>query len=181
MSIEQCSYQSRKPPYSVHPVTQWVDATTIRGARAAGIVCAALLALIFIASVWVPDLIGPSRGEPQTSRMLTALILGMPLSLALALRDPVRNAGVLAVVGLGCGLLGAARVMDAYLGDEPLTSSWYLGTLLFFAIGIALVATYSRLRRPHPIVVRVVIAATLLMPAVLWLYDQASARVAARP
>ena len=181
LSIEQRAYQASQEAYSNHPVTQWVDATTIRGARAAGIVCAALLVLILAVNIWVPDLIGARRSEPETSRMLIALIFGMPLSLALALRDPVRNAGVLAVVGLGCGLLGAARVMDAYLGDEPLTSSWYLGTLLFFAIGIALVATYSRLRRPHPIVVRVVIAATLLMPAVLWLYDQASARVAARP
>ena len=179
MSIEQCSYQSRKPPYSVHPVTQWVDATTIRGARAAGIVCAALLSLIFIASVWVPDLIGTSRGEPQTSRMLTALILGMPLSLALALRDPVRNAGVLAVVGLGCGLLGATRVMNAYQAQQALTLSWYAGTVLFFGVGIALVVTYSRLRRPHPIVVRVVVAATILMPVVLWLYDLAADRVAA--
>ncbi|OLC54772.1 MAG: hypothetical protein AUH85_10965 [Chloroflexi bacterium 13_1_40CM_4_68_4] len=166
--------------YSIPSVTQWVDATTIRGARAAGIVCAALLALILIVNVWVPDLVGTKRTEPDTGRMLIALVLGMPLSLALALRDPVRNAGVLAVVGLGCGFLGAARVMNAYRGDLALTWSWYLGTVLFFAIGIALVVTYSRLRRPHPIVVRVVIAATVLMPAILWIYDTAAANVGAR-
>ena len=76
--------------------------------------------------------------------------------------------------------LGAARVMNAYRGDLALTWSWYLGTVLFFAIGIALVVTYSRLRRPHPIVVRVVIAATVLMPAILWIYDTAAANVGAR-
>jgi hypothetical protein len=113
--------------------------------------------------------------------MLIALVLGMPLSLGLALRDPVRNAGVLAVVGLGCGLLGGARVLNAYRGDQPLTFAWYLGTLLLFGIGIALVATYSRLRRPHPIVVRVVIAATILLPVVLWLYDLAALRVSGTP
>jgi hypothetical protein len=159
-------------------VTQWVDATTIRGARAAGIVCAALLAVILVVNVWAPDLVGTKRSEPDTSRLLIALILGMPLSLGLALRDPVRNAGVLAVVGLGCGLIGAARVMNAYRGDQALTIVWYAGTLLFFAIGVVLVTTYSRLRRPHPIVVRVVIAATILMPVVLWLYDLASTRAA---
>src|ERR671935_241070 len=136
MSIEQCAYHTPDSPYSVHPVTPWVDATTIRGARAAGIVCAALLALIFIASVWVPDRIGTSRGEPQTSRMLTALILGMPLSLALALRDPVRNAGVLAVVGLGCGLLGATRVMNAYQAQQALTLTWYDGTVFVAGVDV---------------------------------------------
>lgn len=161
-------------------MTQWVDATTIRGARAAGIVCAALLAVILVVNIWVPELIGTRRSEPETGRMLIALVLGMPLSLALALRDPVRNAGVLAVVGLGCGLLGAARVMNAYQGDQALTWPWYLGTLLFFLVGIALVATYSRLRRPHPIVVRVVIAATVLMPPILWLYDLAATNVGPR-
>jgi hypothetical protein len=160
-------------------VTQWVDATTIRAARAAGIVCAAVLALLVLGSVWVPELVGARRSEPETSRMLIALLLGMPLSLGLALRDPVRNAGVLAVVGLGCGLLGAARVMNAYQDNQPLTLAWYAGTILFFTIGIALVTTYSRLRRPHPIVVRVVLGATILLPLVLWLYDLAATRVAA--
>ena len=168
-------------PYSIDSVTQWVDATTIRSARAAGIVCAALLALMLLGNVWVPDLIDAKGGDAHSWRMLIALILGMPLSLALALRDPVRNAGVLAVVGLGCGLLAAARVMNAYQGDQALTLAWYLGTVLFFAVGITLVVTYSRLRRPHPIVVRVVIAATILLPVVLWLYDLTSARVSATP
>ena len=155
-------------------MTQWVDATTIRGARAAGIVCGVLLAVVLVANVWVPDLIGVGRVEADASRMVIALILGMPLSLALALRDPVRNAGVLAVVGLGCGLLGATRVMNAYEAKAEPSLAWYLGTLLFFAVGVALVATYSRLRRPHPIVVRVVIAATILAAPVLWLYDLAA-------
>jgi hypothetical protein len=39
------------------------------------------------------------------------------------------------------------------------------------------VVTYTRLRRPHPIVVRVVVVAVALMPFVLYLYDWASFQV----
>lgn len=161
-------------------MAQWVDASTIKGARAAGIACGAVIALLVVANIWAPELIGTSAREPDAGRMLIALVIGMPLSLGLALRDPLRNAGVLATVGLGCGLIGAARVMNAYRGDEALSLLWYVGTVLFFAVGVALVTTYTRLRRPHPIVVRIVIVATVLMPVVLWLYDLLVARVAAR-
>jgi len=160
-------------------MAQWVDATTIRGARAAGITCAAVLALLILANVWLPELIGTKATEPDLSRMLLALVLGMPLSLGLALRDPVRNAGVLATVGLGCGFLAAARAMSVFRGDQAITWPWYVGTLLFFGVAVALVVTYTRLRRPHPIIVRVVVVATALMPLVLWLYERAVARVSA--
>lgn len=159
-------------------MAQWVDATTIRAARAAGIACAAVLGILLLANIWFPELIGTQPTEPDVSRMLLALVLGMPLSLGLALRDPVRNAGVLATVGLGCGLLGAARVMNAFRGDQAITWPWYVGTVLLFAVAIALVVTYTRLRRPHPIVVRVVVVATALMPLALWLYEWAVDRVA---
>jgi hypothetical protein len=162
-------------------MAQWVDATTVRGARAAGIACAVILVLLIVANVWLPEVIGTKVGEPDLSRMLLALVIGMPLTLGLALRDPVRNAGVLAAVGLGCGFLGAARAMNAFRGDQAITWPWYLGTILFFVVAIALVVTYTRLRRPHPIIVRVVIVATMLMPLVLWLYEQAVGRANARP
>ncbi len=160
-------------------MAQWVDATTIRGARAAGITSASMLGLLLLANVWVPELIGTRPTEPDASRMLLALVVGMPLSLGLALRDPVRNAGVLATVGLGCGFLAAARVMNAFRGDQAITWPWYVGTLLFFAVAVTLVVTYTRLRRPHPIIVRVVVVATALLPLVLWAYEWAVGRVAA--
>lgn len=102
--------------------------------------------------------------------MLVALLIGMPLSLALALRDPIRNAGVFAVIGLGCGFLAMARTLTFILGDSS-PELWWLATAVFFIVGVALVVTYRRLRRPHPIIVRVVIAATAFMPAVLYAYD----------
>ena len=157
-------------------MAQWVDATTIRGARAAGIACAVALGLLLLANVWAPELIGTRPSEPDIGRMLLALVVGMPLSLGLALRDPVRNAGVLATVGLGCGFLAAARTMNAFRGDQAITWPWYAGTLLFFAVAVTLVVTYTRLRRPHPIIVRVVVVATLLLPVFLWAYEWAVAR-----
>lgn len=158
---------------------QWVDATTIRGARAAGIVCGTLLAALLVASVWAPQLVFWSAAHGGDDRMLLALLVGMPLSLGLALRDPVRNAGVLATVGLGCGLIAAARVLNVVVGTEPVPDVWWLGTLAFLAIAVALVVTYTRLRRPHPIIVRVVVVATALMPVFLYLYEWARRAVAA--
>lgn len=158
-------------------MAQWVDATTIRGARAAGIACATLLALLLLASIWVPELIVPAPGVSPAGRMLIALVLGMPLSLALALRDPVRNAGVLAVVGLGCGFLAGTRVVNAVRGEEVAAWPMYAAGAAFLAVAVTLVVTYTRLRRPHPIVVRVVVVAVALMPFVLYLYDWASLQV----
>ncbi len=158
---------------------QWVDATTIRGARAAGIACATLLGLLLVATVWAPQLVFSSPAHRADERMLVALLAGMPLSLGLALRDPVRNAGVFAVIGLGCGFLAASRVMSVLVGDSA-PDIWYVATLVFLTVGIALVVTYTRLRRPHPIIVRVVVVATVLMPLVLYLYDWAGRAVARR-
>lgn len=162
-------------------MAQWVDAATIRGARAAVIVCAIALSLLVVASLRWPALVFWSPERDLDRRLLLALVIGMPLSLALALRDPVRNAGVFAVIGLGCGFLSAARAMNFLVPEIAsgtrvyvqgnLFDLWLVGTILFFAIAVTLVGTYSRLRRPHPIVVRVVIAATVFLPLVLWLYD----------
>jgi len=40
-------------------------------------------------------------------------------------------------------------------------------------VGIALVVTYTRLRRPHPVIVRIVVVAVVLFPVALYLYDLA--------
>lgn len=160
-------------------VGQWVDAATIRGARVAVIACALVLSLLVVASLGWPQLVFWSPERDPEQRLLLALVIGMPLSLGLALRDPVRNAGVFAVIGLGCGFLAAARLLNFFApfgsrrvfvqADGP--QLWSLGTILFLAVAVALVVTYTRLRRPHPIVVRVVVLATVLLPLVLWLYD----------
>lgn len=160
-------------------MAQWVDATTIRAARAAGIACAALLGALLFASVWLPQIVFWSPVPGADERMLLALLAGMPLSLGLALRDPVRNAGVFAVIGLGCGFVAASRVLSV-LVREPAPELWWLATVAYLTIGVALVVTYTRLRRPHPIIVRVVVVATVLMPAALYLYELAVRAFGAR-
>jgi len=42
------------------------------------------------------------------------------------------------------------------------------------AIAAILVLTYTRLRQPHPVVVRIVIAAVVLLPVLLFAHDAAS-------
>lgn len=163
-------------------MAQFVDAATIRGARVAVSACAALLALQIVASIWWPQLVFWDPERHLGDRLLLALLLGMPVSLALALRDPVRNAGVFAVIGFACGSLAAARVLNllvpnvagrieyAFVGTSGLRDL-AIGTAVLLAAAVTLVATYTRLRRPHPIVVRVVVVATALLPVALWLYD----------
>ena len=41
------------------------------------------------------------------------------------------------------------------------------------AITITLVVTYMRLRRPHPVVVRIVVAAVVFLPLAFFLHDVA--------
>src|SRR5206468_12279046 len=86
------------------------DSATRRGARAVGIVCATLFILPVILSIAFPSafLFPPSNRIYE--RMIAAVLLAFALGLLHALRDPVRNAGVLAVVGLATGLLGGAVV-----------------------------------------------------------------------
>ena len=43
------------------------------------------------------------------------------------------------------------------------------------AISVTLVVTYTRLRRPHPVVVRIVVAAVVLLPFAFFLQDLAYA------
>ncbi|TMF61717.1 MAG: hypothetical protein E6I20_12915 [Chloroflexi bacterium] len=105
-------------------------------------------------------------------RMLGALLLAFGLGLLLALRDPSRNAGVFAVVGLATGFLGAANVY-ALLVDHADPLHWVVQVPLLAGVTAVLVVTYMRLRRPHPVVVRIVVAAVVLLPFALLLYDVA--------
>ena len=89
-------------------------------------------------------------------------------------RDPVRNAGVFAVVGLVTGVLGASIVYALLVdGADPL--HWVAQIPILAAISVTLVVTYTRLRRPHPVVVRIVVAAVVLLPFAFFLQDLAYA------
>jgi hypothetical protein len=104
--------------------------------------------------------------------MIGAILLALGLGLLLALRDPARNAGVYAVIGLVTGSMAAAIVYALLVeGADPV--HWLIQVPLLAAIAITLVVTYTRLRRPHPIVVRIVASAVVLLPVGLYLYDAA--------
>ena len=150
-----------------------VDRATLRGARAVGGLCAAAFLAPVVLSVVVPQafLFTPYHGAYQ--RMLSAMLLAFGLGLALALRDPARNAGVYAVIGLASGCLGGA-VIYTLLADpaqDPL--HWFIQVPLLGLIALALVVTYTRLRRPHPLIVRIVVVAVVLFPVALYGYDLA--------
>lgn len=89
------------------------------------------------------------------------------------MRDPVRNAGVFAVVGLVAGTLDAATIYSLVV-DGADVAHWFVQVPLLAAIAALLVVTYTRLRRPHPVVVRIVIAAVVLLPVALFAHDAAS-------
>ena len=104
--------------------------------------------------------------------MVGALLLSFGLGLLLALRDPARNAGVFAVIGLATGFLGVANVY-ALVVDHADPLHWVIQVPLLAAVTAVLVVTYLRLRRPHPVVFRIVVAAVVLLPFALVLYDLA--------
>lgn len=149
-----------------------VDSATLRGARVVGILCALLLIAPIFVSLAFPTafLFAPYHATYQ--RMLGALLLALGLGLLLALRDPTRNAGVYAVIGLAVGSLTAAIVYTLVSdGADPV--HWVAQVPLLGAVSVTLVVTYTRLRRPHPVIVRIVAAAVLLLPFGLYLYDAA--------
>ena len=149
-----------------------VATATLRGARAVGIVCAAAFVAPVILSVVFPAafLFPPYHGPYQ--RMLSAILLAFALGLSLALRDPARNAGVYAVIGLASGCLVGAIVYTLLVEPaDPL--HWIVQVPLLGLVALALVVTYTRLRRPHPVVVRIVVVAVLLFPVALYAYDLA--------
>src|SRR5207302_817464 len=89
-------------------------------------------------------------------------------------RVPARNAGVFAVVGLVTGVLDASVVYALVVdGADPL--HWIAQVPILAAVSATLVVTYTRLRRPHPVVVRIVVAAVVLLPFAFFLHDLAYA------
>ena len=149
-----------------------VSTTTLRGARAVGIVCAALFFAPVVLSLAFPDWFLFAPYHRTYERLLGTIFGSLGIGLLLALRDPARNAGVFAVVGLTAGSLGAATIYSLVF-DGASASHWLTTVLLLAAISVALVVTYTRLRRPHPVVVRIVIAAVALLPVARYRHDAA--------
>jgi len=149
-----------------------VDTATLRGARAVAVVCALAFFAPVPLSIAFPAAFFYAPYHSAYERMIGAVLSSFGLGLLLVLRDPARNAGVFAVVGLATGSLAAANVYALLVdGADPL--HWWVQVPLLVTIAVALVVTYTRLRRPHPIIVRVVVAAVVLMPVALFLYDAA--------
>ena len=149
-----------------------ISTATLRGARAVGIVCAALFFAPVVLSLAFPDLFLYAPYHRTYERMLGTILGALGIGLLLALRDPARNAGVFAVIGLTAGSLDAATIYSLVF-DDAASSHWLTTVPLLAAVAVALVVTYTRLRRPHPVVVRIVIAAVALLPVALYLHDAA--------
>jgi len=147
-----------------------VDSATLRAARLVGVVCAILFVSPVALSLAFPQAFFFPPYHAVYERLLGAMLLSLALGLLLALRDPVRNAGVYAVVGLVSGFL-AGSVAYSLIADGADPLHWFVQVPLLSAVSIALVVTYTRLRRPHPVVTRIVIAAVLLLPLVLYAHD----------
>lgn len=156
-----------------------VDSATLRGSRAVGIVCAIAFFAIVVLSLVFPRLFFFQPYHIVYERLHGAAFVSFGLGLLLAARDPSRNAGVYALIGLASASLAAA-IAYTLVFDEAEPVHWFLHVPLLAAVGIALVVTYTRLRRPHPIVVRIVIAAVAFMPVLLFLYDAAYRVLVAR-
>jgi len=149
-----------------------VSTATLRGARAVGIVCAALFLAPVVLSIAFPEAFLYTPFHRTYERMLGTIFLALGIGLVLALRDPTRNAGVFAVVGLTAGSLDAATVYSlVFDGADPI--HWIVQVPLLAAIAVALVVTYTRLRRPHPVILRIVVAAVVLLPVALFAHDAA--------
>ena len=149
-----------------------VSTATLRGARAVGIVCATLFLAPVVLSIAFPDLFLYAPFHPIYERMLGTLLGAFGIGILLALRDPVRNAGVFAVIGLSAGSLDAATIYSLVF-DRADPVHWIVQVPLLAAVAVALVVTYTRLRRPHPVIVRIVVAAVALLPLALFAHDAA--------
>jgi hypothetical protein len=150
-----------------------VSTATLRGARAVGIVCAVLFFVPTVLSFVYPNAFLYVPYHRTYERLLGAVLAALAVSLLLSLRDPGRNAAVFAVVGLVSGTLDAA-VVYSLVFDGADVAHWFIQVPLLAAIAAVLVLTYTRLRRPHPVVVRIVIAAVLLLPVLLFAHDAAT-------
>jgi len=126
-----------------------ISTATLRGARAVGVVCAALFFAPVLLSLAFPDLFLYAPYHRTYERMLGTILGALGIGLLLALRDPARNAGVFAVIGLTAGSLDAATIYSLVF-DDAASSHWLTTVPLLAAVAVALVVTYTRLRRPHP-------------------------------
>ena len=152
--------------------TPQVSTATLRGARAVAVVCAVLFFVPTILTFVFPAAFLYEPYNRVYERMLGAVLAALSVSLLLSMRDPVRNAGVYAVIGLVAGTLDMAIVYSLVVeGGDAL--HWFVQVPLLGVIAAVLVLTYTRLRRPHPVVVRIVIAAVLLLPLALFVHDAA--------
>src|SRR5712692_3858046 len=149
-----------------------VSTATLRGARAVGIVCATLFLAPIVLSIAFPEVFLYAPLHRTYERLLGTVFGALGLGLLLALRDPVRNAGVFAVVGLTAGSLDAATIYSLVF-DRADAAHWIVQVPLLAAIAVALVVTYTRLRQPHPVIVRIVVAAVALLPLALFAHDVA--------
>ena len=146
---------------------------TLRGARAVAVVCAVLFFVPTVLSFVFPSAFLYAPFNRVYERMLGAVLAALAVSLLLSMRDPVRNAGVYAVVGLVSGTIDTA-IIYSLLVDGADVAHWFIQVPLLGAIAAVLVLTYTRLRRPHPVVVRVVVAAVVLLPLAFFAHDAAS-------
>lgn len=149
-----------------------VSTATLRGARAVAIVCAVLFFVPTVLSFIYPNAFLYEPHNRAYERMLGALLAALSVSLLLSMRDPVRNAGVFAVIGLVSGTLDMALIYSL-VADGGDVAHWFVQVPLLAAVAIILVVTYTRLRRPHPVVVRIVVAAVVLLPVALLAHDAA--------
>lgn len=147
-----------------------LDTATLRGARAVGIVCALAFFAPIVLSIAFPAAFFYAPYHAVYERMVGAILLSFGLGLLLAVRDPARNAGVYAVMGLATGFL-TMSILYALVVDDADPIHWFVQVPLLSAVSVALVVTYTRLRNPHPLVTRIVVAAVLLLPAAFYLYD----------
>jgi hypothetical protein len=149
-----------------------VATATLRGARAVAVASAIAFFATVPLSIAFPAAFFYAPFHSAYERMIGAVLGSFGLGLLLVLRDPVRNAGVFAIDGLATGSLAGANVY-ALLVDDADPLHWWVQVPLLVTTAIALVVTYTRLRRPHPVIVRVVVAAVVLMPFALFVYDAA--------
>jgi hypothetical protein len=156
-----------------------VSTATLRGARAVGVVCAILFFVPTVLSFVYPNAFLFAPYHRTYERLIGAVLAGLAASLLLSLRDPGRNAAVFAVVGMVIGTLDAA-VIYSLVFDGADVAHWFAQVPLLAAVAAVLVLTYTRLRRPHPVVLRIVIASVVVIPVLLFAHDAAT-RVFLRP
>ena len=134
------------------PVSHSANSATLRGARAVGIVCAILFFLPVVAAIAFPSAFLFAPYHRIYERMIASVLFALGLGLLLAIRDP----------GM---LVASSRHVERWIAQVPILA----------AVSATLVVTYTRLRRPHPVVVRIVVAAVVLLPFAFFLHDLAYA------